>query len=271
MGTDIDTDTGTHISTNMHTCTHTCTCTHKTQTYRHTCTCTCCSLPKLVTWVSPERGERLKRNLGKMTQLAIEPPNDRHPLKSQTLGGLENDPTYNSHLPDGCSSSPAFPKSVFYIAGVCSTSPLLPNSFLDLPGVGSSRLLVTSQVFVLSFQCLLFMLPPPPFLLMSALNLPHAHSSTSPMFDFLSVMSGLQLAGICFSSHQRFLFQPVQGHPQVVEGRGRARDRPRQDEALLRLPPRPSRQHLPDGDRRESAGGITDQSLLCFLQGSKPS
>ena len=32
-----------------------------------------------------ERGERLKRNLGKMTQLAIEPPNGRHPLKSQKL------------------------------------------------------------------------------------------------------------------------------------------------------------------------------------------
>ena len=29
-----------------------------------------------------ERGERLKRNLGKMTQFAIEPPNGRHPLKS---------------------------------------------------------------------------------------------------------------------------------------------------------------------------------------------
>ena len=34
-------------------------------------TCTC-SLAKLVTWVSP--GERFKRNLGKMTQLAIELP-----------------------------------------------------------------------------------------------------------------------------------------------------------------------------------------------------
>ena len=32
-----------------------------------------------------ERGERLKRNLGKMTQLAIEPPNGRHPLKSPKL------------------------------------------------------------------------------------------------------------------------------------------------------------------------------------------
>ena len=32
-----------------------------------------------------ERRERLKRNLGKMTQLAIEPPNGRHPLKSPKL------------------------------------------------------------------------------------------------------------------------------------------------------------------------------------------
>ena len=32
-----------------------------------------------------ERGERLKRNLGKITQLAIEPPNGRHPLKSPKL------------------------------------------------------------------------------------------------------------------------------------------------------------------------------------------
>ena len=32
-----------------------------------------------------ERGERLKRNLGKMTQLVIEPPNGRHPLKSPKL------------------------------------------------------------------------------------------------------------------------------------------------------------------------------------------
>ena len=32
-----------------------------------------------------ERGERLERNLGKMTQLAIEPPNGRNPLKSPKL------------------------------------------------------------------------------------------------------------------------------------------------------------------------------------------
>ena len=33
-----------------------------------------------------KRGERFKRNIGKMTQLAIEPPNGRHPLKSPNSG-----------------------------------------------------------------------------------------------------------------------------------------------------------------------------------------
>ena len=38
-----------------------------------------------------EGGDRLKRNLGKMTQLAIEIP--------KTLGGLKNDPTYGLTTP----------------------------------------------------------------------------------------------------------------------------------------------------------------------------
>ena len=37
-------------------------------------------------WSPRDRGERLKRNLGKMTQLANEPPNGHHPLKPPNYG-----------------------------------------------------------------------------------------------------------------------------------------------------------------------------------------
>ena len=60
----------------MHTQTH--THTHTTHNHAHACMhtlyCTC-SLPKLVTWVSPGEGrEEHKRNLGKGLNQAIEPP-----------------------------------------------------------------------------------------------------------------------------------------------------------------------------------------------------
>ena len=92
------TRTHTHAHTHTHTYTHTVHTHIHTQTYththRHTHTHTHTHTHILVlvahcqNWSrgSPrERGERLKRNLGKMTQLAIEPPNGRHPLKSPKL------------------------------------------------------------------------------------------------------------------------------------------------------------------------------------------
>ena len=77
--------TRTHTDTHAHTDTHRHTDTH-TQTRTHTHTLVLVAHCQNWSHGSPrERGERLKRNLGKMTQLAIEPPNGRHPLKSPKL------------------------------------------------------------------------------------------------------------------------------------------------------------------------------------------
>ena len=62
--------------------------THTTHTHTHTHTLVLVLVAHCQNWSrgSPrERGERLKRNLGKMAQLAIEPPNGRYPLKSPKL------------------------------------------------------------------------------------------------------------------------------------------------------------------------------------------
>ena len=94
-----------------------------TYMYIHTCTYIICTyihvLAHCQNWSNGssrkrrerlKRGERLKRNLGKMTQLAIEPPNDRHPLKPPNSGvdlkmiqiTLSNYTMYkNQHLPNG--------------------------------------------------------------------------------------------------------------------------------------------------------------------------
>ena len=91
--------TRVHAHTHTHTHTHTHIHTHararaqtQTQAYTQTHTDTDTLVLVLVAhcqnWSSGslrERGERLKRNLGKMTQLAIESPNGRHPLKSPKL------------------------------------------------------------------------------------------------------------------------------------------------------------------------------------------
>ena len=90
--------THTHTHTHTHTCTHTythtdterCTDTHTPHLTpnTHTHTLVLVLVAHCQNWSrgSPrERGKRLKRNLGKMTQLAIEPPNGRHPLKSSKL------------------------------------------------------------------------------------------------------------------------------------------------------------------------------------------
>ena len=109
MHTQTHTNTYTYMHTHAdsYTCTHTRMCAHvhahtctqarahtHTHTHTHTHIHTHCLVLVLVlvahcqNWSrgSPrERGERLQRNLGKMTQLAIEPPNGRHPLKSPKL------------------------------------------------------------------------------------------------------------------------------------------------------------------------------------------
>ena len=91
------THTYTHMNKHMHERARTPTRTRHTQTHdkhmtntrqTHTHTLVLVLVAHCQNWSrgSPrERGERLKRNLGKMTQLAIEPPNGRHPLKSPKL------------------------------------------------------------------------------------------------------------------------------------------------------------------------------------------
>ena len=95
----VHTNTRTRVRTHAHTQnTHTHTHTRRTHTHTHTHTHTYRQTDRHIHILvlvahcqnrsrgsSRERGERLERNLGKMTQLAIEPPNGRNPLKSPKL------------------------------------------------------------------------------------------------------------------------------------------------------------------------------------------